>query len=262
MLTWAYPFNICCFLDNQGYQATPLQPGHPSDPPVGPVAPVFECLLAVGATEQVTASPGRAFADLQAWAADRKEWLFGHFAYDLATETEPTVPAAKPTEARAPSDRSRPSDLGSGPTTAHPPADPIGFPALFFFVPEIVITLQQDSLRIGSLGPAPETIWQAIGATAALEPAPQAPIAFEPRFTREEYLETIRALRNHILRGDCYEINFCQEFYAQAASFDPWAAWQALSQASPNPFSAFYRTDKRFLLCASPERFLKRTGTA
>jgi para-aminobenzoate synthetase component I len=238
MLTWASPFNICCFLDNQGYQATRLQPGHPSDPPVGPATPppVFECLLAVGAVEHFTASPGRAFTDLQAWAADRKEWLFGHFAYDLATETEPSAPAA-------------------------PPADPIGFPALFFFVPEIVITLQQDSIRIGSLGPAPEAIWQAIGATAPLQPAPQAPIAFEPRFTPEEYLETIRALRNHILRGDCYEINFCQEFYAQTVSFDPWAAWQALSQVSPNPFSAFYRIDKRFLLCASPERFLKRTGT-
>jgi para-aminobenzoate synthetase component I len=257
MLTWASPFNICCFLDNQGYQATPLRspttaiaPANPplpptieSPPPANP-PPVFECLLAVGAAEHVTAPPGRAFADLQAWAADRKEWLFGHFAYDLATETEPTTPAAATPKPAPP----------AGP-------DPIGFPALFFFIPEIILTLQQDSLRIGSLGPAPEAIWQAIGATTPLESAPQAPIAFEPRFTREEYLETIKALRNHILRGDCYEINFCQEFYARTASFDPWAAWQALSQASPNPFSAFYRLDKRFLLCASPERFLQRTGT-
>jgi para-aminobenzoate synthetase component I len=271
MLTWASPFNICCFLDNQGYQAPQLQPGHPSDqrrPSAlggstisGTPPPVFECLLAVGAAEHFTASPGKAFTDLQAWSADRKEWLFGHFAYDLATETEPAARAAKPTEARTPSDHSRPSDLGADPTAPASPADPIGFPALFFFVPEIVITLQQGSIRIGSLGPAPETIWQAISATTPLESAPQAPIAFEPRVTREEYLEAIRALRNHILRGDCYEINFCQEFYTQAVSFDPWAAWQALSQASPNPFSAFYRIDKRFLLCASPERFLKRTGT-
>jgi para-aminobenzoate synthetase component 1 len=245
MLTWASPINICCFLDNQGYQATPLRSTSFSATP----PPVFECLLAVGAAEYVTASPGRAFADLQAWAADRKEWLFGHFAYDLATETEPTVPATTTPKPAPP----------AGPDPDRP--DPIGFPALFFYVPEIVITLQQNSIRIGSLGPAPEAIWQAIGATAPLEPAPQAPMAFEPRVTREEYLETIRVLRNHILRGDCYEINFCQEFYAQAGSFDPWAAWQALSQASPNPFSAFYRIDKKFLLCASPERFLKRTGT-
>src|SRR5262249_29172956 len=41
---------------------------------------------------------------------------------------------------------------------------------------------------------------------------------------------------------------------------DPYETWWALSQASPNPFAAFYRLDERFLLCASPERFLKRTG--
>jgi para-aminobenzoate synthetase component I len=259
MLTWASPFNICCFLDNQGYQATPLRSTSLSTTP----PPVFECLLAVGAAEHFTASPGKAFVDLQAWAADRKEWLFGHFAYDLATETEPSVPPAatpKPAPPAGP-DPGRPDAATPGRQPPHPPTDPIGFPALFFFIPQIVIALQQDSIRIGSVGPAPEAIWQAIGATAPLEPAPQASIAFEPRVTREEYLESIRALRNHILRGDCYEINFCQEFYAQAVSFDPWAAWQALSQASPNPFSAFYRIDKRFLLCASPERFLKRTGT-
>ena len=238
MLTWASPFNICCFLDNQGYPS-----------------PVFECLLAVGAAERFTAAPGRAFADLRVWAADRKEWLFGHFAYDLATETEPAAPPTAPPA---------------------PPPDPIGFPALFFFVPEIVISLQQDSIRIGSLGPAPEAIWQAMRAAIPRGPAtsagsaisgqqpaaaPPAPIGFEARFSREEYLETINLLRRHILRGDCYEINFCQEFYAESASLDPWAAWQALSQASPNPFSAFYRLDDRYLLCASPERFLKKTGS-
>jgi para-aminobenzoate synthetase component 1 len=247
MLTWAYPFNICCFLDNQGYQAAHL----PSDRPLTATPPSnFECLLAVGAAEHFTASPGRAFADLQAWAADRKEWLFGHFAYDLAAETEPTNQGQPPSPMAAPEK--------PGPPPA--PADPIGFPALFFFLPEIVITLQQDGIRIGSLGPAPETIWQAILAAIPGGPTPQAPIVFEPRFTREEYLGTIRALRAHILRGDCYEINFCQEFYARQATLDPWSAWQSLSQASPNPFSALYRLNERYLLCASPERFLKRTG--
>jgi para-aminobenzoate synthetase component 1 len=240
MLTWAFPFNICCFLDNQDYQAATL----PSDRPSPSPPPAFECLLAVGAAEHFTASPGRAFADLQAWATDRKEWLFGHFAYDLAAETE----------------RASSSQANHVPLPA-PPADPIGFPALFFFLPEIVIKLLPDSIQIGSLGPASETIWQAILATLPRQPAPQASIVFEPRFTREEYLGTIRALRGHILRGDCYEINFCQEFYARKAALDPWAAWQALSQASPNPFSGFYRLNERYLLCASPERFLKRTGT-
>ncbi len=267
MLTWASPFNICCFLDNQGYQAAPQ-----AAPPRATPPPVFECLLAVGAVREFTACPGRAFEELKAWAANQQEWLFGHFAYDLAAETEPS--ASSPVS-RAPNPSSyppgqspgHPPALPPGPTPAiptHPSpitADPIGFPALFFFLPEIVITLQPDGIRIGSLGPAPENIWQAILAAIPREPIPQGPVVFEPRFTREEYLGTIGALRGHILRGDCYEINFCQEFYARQAALDPWAAWQALSKASPNPFSAFYRLGERYLLCASPERYLKRTGS-
>jgi para-aminobenzoate synthetase component 1 len=41
---------------------------------------------------------------------------------------------------------------------------------------------------------------------------------------------------------------------------DPYSVWQALSKASPNPFSAFYRLDQHYLCCASPERFLKKSG--
>jgi para-aminobenzoate synthetase component 1 len=35
-----------------------------------------------------------------------------------------------------------------------------------------------------------------------------------------------------------------------------------LSDASPNPFAAFYKLDDKYLLCASPERYLKKTGTS
>lgn len=249
MLTWAIPFNICCFLDSHSYTAS---------------TPAFECLLAAGSAGSFSAPAGNAFTELKQWAAGRQDWLLGHLAYDLTAETEGVA--------------------GSF-------ADPIGFPDVFFFQPLHLILLQKDSIRIGSIGDDPQVIWQQILATppsappgpaprppgpapaaldpvpAAQDPAPAAPgpanphaPRFIPRFTREEYLSTVEALRRHILRGDCYEINFCQEFFAQPASIDPYATWWALSQASPNPFSAFYRLDDRFLLCASPERFLKKTG--
>ncbi len=37
--------------------------------------------------------------------------------------------------------------------------------------------------------------------------------------------------------------------------------YQKLSARSPNPFSAFYKYEDKYLICASPERFLKKTGT-
>ena len=129
-------------------------------------------------------------------------------------------------------------------------------------MPEIVLQVQQDSIRIGVLRGDPEDIWEQIRGVSVSDALALGPVVFQPRFTRDDYLSTIAALQRHILLGDCYEINFCQEFYAQPAGFDPFAAWQRLSQASPNPFSAFYRLDEHYLLCASPERFLKKSGDA
>ncbi|HVU99173.1 MAG TPA: anthranilate synthase component I family protein [Puia sp.] len=203
----------------------------------------FECLLAVGAIDSFTAPAGNAFPELKQWAAGRQDWLLGHLAYDLTAETEGVS-----------------GDF----------ADPIGFPDMFFFQPAHLILLQKDSILIGSVQEDPAALWQQICAAQPTPPQttpvqttpPQAfpPISFTPRFTRGEYLSAVEALRRHILRGDCYEINFCQEFFTQPATIDPLATWWALGQASPNPFSAFYRLDHRYLLCASPERFLKKAG--
>jgi para-aminobenzoate synthetase component 1 len=243
MLTWAFPFNICCFLDSQGYTHS----GYASVPAEGP-----GCLLAAGCADSFVAAAGNAFTELKAWSVTRRDWLFGHFAYDLVSETE-SVQA---------------TDLKT---------DHIGFPDLFFFVPEVVIELRTDIIRIGVLEGEPATIWKQIeashpagigsadrrgsssGTTGNPRPAID-PVAFAPRFTREEYLATVAALQRHILRGDCYEINFCQEFYSWPTRLDPLDTWLALSSASPNPFSAYYRLDHRYLFCASPERYLKKTG--
>jgi len=238
MLTWAAPFNICCFLDNHDYHSGALS------------LHSFECLLAVGGAATLKASAGEGLNRLKEWAAAQQDWLFGHFAYDLAAETEAGVPVSSF-------------------------SDPIGFPDLFFFVPEILIELRPDSVRIGSFGEDQGRVWRQIcetmpattdaglvvGANAQLTSGTAASSPkFIPRFTRDEYLATISALRQHILRGDCYEINFCQEFFAQPVTIDPLATWWSLGKVSPNPFSAFYRLDNSHLLCASPERYLKKTG--
>ena len=246
MLTWATPFNICCFLDNQDY---PRQPASPTG---------FECLLAVGAAATFTAAAGEAFSAFKTWTGTHQDWLFGHLGYELAAETEPAPQdKAALTVPRVAALAVPPIPAPSVPR-AHP--DPIGFPDLFFFVPQTVIEVHPDHVRIGALDANPETIWQEIRATIPRPPVPLSPVTFKPRFTRDEYLTTIGALQRHILRGDCYEINFCQEFYAESIHLDPYAVWQALSKASPNPFSAFYRLGDRYLCCASPERFLKKTG--
>jgi para-aminobenzoate synthetase component 1 len=41
---------------------------------------------------------------------------------------------------------------------------------------------------------------------------------------------------------------------------DPLSVYQKLSSTSPNPFSALYKLEDKWLICASPERFLKKEG--
>jgi para-aminobenzoate synthetase component 1 len=230
-----------CFLDSQGYPSG-IEPG-------------FQCLLAVGAVDSLEVPAMGAFARLKEWAGARREWLFGHFGYGLAAETEPAAAA----------NATYPGGKGTKP-------DPIGFPDLFFFVPETLIELNPAEIRIGCFGGDQETIWRHIrsipnrpntGSDEASNRSDEALNSippFCPRFTPEEYRRVVAELQRHILRGDCYEVNFCQEFFSRPADLNPLPAWWSLSRASPNPFSCFYRMQERFLFCASPERYLKKTG--
>jgi para-aminobenzoate synthetase component I len=194
----------------------------------------FECLAAVGAVEYFAAPAGNALNGLWEFYKQHGGWLFGHLSYDLKNELEPV-------------------------SSAHP--DRIGFPDLFFFVPETVIQLNKNSMRIGAFNAQQQTVFNDIHAAEPAAPAtPSSPITIQSRLNREEYIGIIQQLRQHILRGDCYEINFCQEFFAENIQADPVSLYHSLSKMSPNPFAAFYKVNDKFLVCASPERYLKKEG--
>ncbi|RYZ97800.1 MAG: anthranilate synthase component I family protein, partial [Sphingobacteriaceae bacterium] len=75
------------------------------------------------------------------------------------------------------------------------------------------------------------------------------------------YIATANQIKQHISRGDIYVTNFCQEFYADDAAIDPLDTFFKLNSISPNPFSCFFKLRDKFILCASPERFLAKRGT-
>ena len=120
--------------------------------------------------------------------------------------------------------------------------------------------LKKNSLQIGIIeGDATlihKRILEAIADTGQINPVPD----LQSRFSKQEYMATVERLRQHILRGDCYEINFCQEFYAEDVAVNPLEMYEQLSRISPNPFAAFYRLNDKYLLCSSPERYLKKEG--
>ena len=195
--------------------------------------PQFECLLATGSVKTLQAKPGNTFEGLQDFVYEQKDWIFGHLSYDLKNEIE---------------------NLSSQ------NFDEIQFPDIFFFVPEIVLILRKDSLEIGIIKGESEVIYQNILSSTEEQKIKKTIPSIKSRFSKEEYLKTVAEIQQHILRGDCYEINFCQEFYAENCEIDPLDMYVKLSQLSPNPFAGFYKLDDKFLLCSSPERYLKKVG--
>ena len=194
----------------------------------------YECIVAAGVNRQIVASAGNALNQLQQFFFQEKDWIFGHLGYDLKNEFEQLQ-------------------------SSHP--DSIAFPDLFFFVPTFVVILKDKEILIGgSALSTVQTVYEEICSTATATIIKQLPVQLKSRFTKKEYISTIQKLKQHILRGDCYEINFCQEFFLKGKLPDPLQVYISLSDISPNPFAAFYKINNKYLCCASPERFLKKIG--
>jgi para-aminobenzoate synthetase component 1 len=194
----------------------------------------FPHLLAAGADEVCPVAPGDAFGSVGRFCQARRDWVVGHFTYDLKNEIEALA-------------------------SRHP--DRLGFPPAFFYVPQTLLLFEPDGgVTIRSFD-NPGAVYAQIAAIGVPQLPPAPAISLRPRTPRETYLAHVERIREHILDGDVYELNYCMEFFAEGVSIDPLAAYLALNAHSPMPFSVFGKTDDRYLLCASPERFLRKTGT-
>ena len=194
---------------------------------------VFECLLAVGCKANLRLNAGNALDQLKQFSFIQQDWLFGHLGYDLKNETEQVTSKN---------------------------FDGVGLDDLHFFVPEIVLQLNKNLLTVFCENDA-TLIFSAINlCSPVIENIYFPPLQIKNRITQTEYINTIKKLQQHILRGDCYEINFCQEFYSDNAIIDPISVYEKMNQLSPNPFAALYKLENKYCICASPERYLKKIG--
>jgi para-aminobenzoate synthetase component 1 len=219
MLNWASRFSISLFLDSNGYADKYGR---------------YECLLGAGAVHHVLDDDARVFAAIQQAYDERKDWLFGHLCYELKDVLEP--------------------HLASRHTTSH------HWSIMGFFVPEIVCSIARASsvLRVEALHGDPATVANEILNAAVTERSALPKVSFTSRFSKEEYVQRILRLKDHIRNGDCYEINCCNEAFANGVTVNARDVFRALNEASPAPFAAFYQNESRYMMCASPERFITK----
>lgn len=190
----------------------------------------FDFLLAVGVKDSINLKYGSAFDTLKNFYDIQKNWMFGLLSYDLKNEVE---------------------QLSSS------NADGLNFPDLFFFVPQYLIAVVDGEIQI-ILGE--ETVLNHIEALGIKNTVRHSAIKIESKISRELYIKTVEQLQEHIVRGDIYEVNFCQEFFAEHAHIDPLNIYNKLKKVSPTPFSGFFKINDQYILSASPERFLCKRG--
>lgn len=191
----------------------------------------FDLLLAVGTKYEIIANTGTAFDELEKFRANYPGWMTVFFTYDLKNEIE---------------------NLSSS------NIDKLHFPDLYFFVPEHLILLKDGEIEIISSNP--QQVLKEIESQAEYTANNPNNINLRSRFHQDEYIETVKKVKEHINRGDIYVTNFCQEFYAEDAVIDPLSVFLKLNAISPNPFTAFFKLEDKYIISASPERFLAKRG--
>lgn len=218
MLNWIQSFNIFSFLHSH-------QNYFPNADKI--------CLLAAGCIEHSNVTPPFN-STIDYLYQSKKDWLFGHFCYNWEQELE-----------------------NKSYTNTK---DQVGFIDAFLFIPELVIELQKNELHIRHFSTHnPKDIYASIINQSIIgKPFTTNAIQLKPVFKKEEFIDTIKKVKAHIKRGDCYELNLCQEWFAKNININPVQLYWKLQQISPTPFSCMYRNNESYALCASPERFLQK----
>jgi len=192
----------------------------------------FDSFIAAGVKKELPFSDKGSFDQLDRFLSKSDSYSIGYFAYDLKNEAE--------------------NLFSNNP-------DPLKFPNIKFFIPQHTILIKGNEVQINS--DQPDEIWKALNAFELQNfKSPPQKNQIQSRFSRNEYLESVKEIQKHIQRGDIYEINFCQEFYAENTNINPLDTFSKLNKLSPTPFASYFKSQGHYILSATPERFLSRRG--
>jgi len=225
LLQWSQRYREVIWLDSNNYHQV-----HSS----------YDAVLAVDAFTMLQTDATDAFDKLKEYQSRTKDWLFGYLTYDLKYDTE---------------------NLKSN------NYDGLDFPELFFFQPKKVFLLKNDVLEIQYLHFVDDELEVDYAEIEVIEDDEVefeeeiSPLKIKLRMTKDSYFERFQKIHNHICIGDIYEMNFCQEFYAEETAINPLKVYQKLNSISNPPFATFLKLNDKYLLSASPERYIRKKDT-
>ena len=209
LFQWSAQFYEIAWLDSNNYPQTSSN---------------YEALLAVEAFTALKTDYHGAFEQLKEYQETTKDWIFGYLSYDLKNDLE---------------------NLSSKNT------DGLKFPDLYFFQPQKLILVGKDKVEFRYLrmvddeitSDFEEILQQELDAISPSSEEKNEVTPIKARISKEEYLKKVSEMLEHIHRGDIYEANFCQEFFAENRTINPAKVFQNLNEIPSPPFGSFLKLE-------------------
>ncbi|KGL62726.1 anthranilate synthase component I family protein [Polaribacter sp. Hel1_85] len=223
LLYWSQQFETVLWLDSNNYHQTYSS---------------FDCALAADDFTSIKTDYYNAFEKLKEYQTITKDYIFGYITYDVKNDVE---------------------QLSST------NFDGLDFPDLYFFQPKKLVFIKENKVEFHYLRMVDDEIESDFEEIQQFNnPTTQqstSDIKIKLRIHKDEYHTKVNKVLEHIHRGDIYEANFCQEFYAENSTINPVEVYKHLNQISEPPFASFLKLDHQYALCASPERYIKKEDT-
>ena len=226
LLSWSQQFDDVVWLDSNQYQQQYSS---------------YDAVLAVDAFTGFQTDYKNAFAQFKEYQTLANDWVFGYLSYDLKNDVEPLKSANY---------------------------DGLAFPDLYFFQPKKIFLIKGDTVELQYLKMVDDEVEADLNAINGYKedesdnfPIENHPIKIQLRIYKDAYFDKIKTMLSHIHRGDIYEANFCQEFYAEDTVINPLEIYNKLNAISKPPFATFLKLNDKYLMSASPERYIKKDGT-
>nr|WP_247666485.1 aminodeoxychorismate synthase component I [Aquimarina sp. MMG015] len=226
-MQWAQQFDEIVWLDSNTYSQQYSS---------------YDAVLAVDAFTAIQTDHYTGFDKLKEYQEQTADWIFGYLSYDLKNDTEQLTSKN---------------------------LDSLNFPDLYFFQPKKLFFLKDDRLEIQYLNMVDDEIEEDFLDIRRFPSTIKVPnddtscgkVKISLRISKDVYKQKIQQMLAHIARGDIYEANFCQEFFAENSCIAPLETYYHLNQISKPPFAAFFKRSHQYLLSASPERYLRKEGS-
>ena len=223
LLAWSQQFETVIWLDSNNYSQQYSS---------------FNAALAVDEFTAIKTDYYNAFDKLKEYQTLTKDYIFGYISYDVKNDIEKITSKN---------------------------FDGLDFADLYFFQPKKLVFIKEKNVEFHYLKMVDDEIdsdfKEIVNFTTKNHQKKCSDIKIKLRIHKDEYKQKVSKMIHHIKRGNIYEANFCQEFYAENCTLNPYEIYNHLNEISEPPFACFMKLEHQYLLSASPERYLRKDGT-